>query len=167
MEIKSDQNEFVHFVASMIIPLEKRAYLLCGDWHDAEDLVQITLMNMYTHWNSLRDHPKLGGYARKALFITYLSEHRRAFRKHEVPSLSAPELEIIQSPIDDRVTLVTAIERLDGDQRAMVLLRFWGGFTIQEIAEVLDCSTSTVTSRTRQALKTLRRLLVATGQRLV
>lgn len=166
VEIKDNQYEFVHFVVFTRGYLQKRAYSLCGDWNDAEDLVQITLMNIYIRWGSLRDHPKLGSYARKTLFTTYLSEHRRPFRKHEIISPSAPELEIVQQPIDERITLVAALERLDSRQRAMVLLRFWGGFTTQEVAEALDCSTNTVTSGTRQALKSLRRLLIGNEQRL-
>lgn len=167
MAVRRDQYEFVHFATFARRYLTKRAYLLCGDWHDAEDLVQITLMNMYIRWSGLRDHQKLGVYAQKALFLTYLSEYRRPFRKHEVPAPSASELEIVQLPIDEHIALITALERLDIVQRAMVLLRFWVGFTIEEIAEELHCSTNTVTSQTRQALKTLRRLLVATRQRSV
>ena len=46
--------EFREFMRDRASPLHQSAYLLCGDWHLADDLVQDTLVKAYQHWPRVR-----------------------------------------------------------------------------------------------------------------
>ena len=59
--------EFTAFVAARRAQLRRTAYLLCGDWHAAEDLVQIALAKLYAAWPRLRQDVTPDAYARRTL----------------------------------------------------------------------------------------------------
>lgn len=63
---------FEEFTAARYGALRRTAYLLCGDWHLAEDLVQSTLIKVYARWPRLRDPDTAGGYARTTLVRTFV-----------------------------------------------------------------------------------------------
>ena len=46
-----DEVEFEGFVRSIQYWLRREAYDICGDWYEAEDLVQATLFSVYQRWN--------------------------------------------------------------------------------------------------------------------
>jgi hypothetical protein len=57
--------------------LQWEAYRLCGDWHEAEDLVQETLHKVSRRWEHLGERDVLGGYTHRTLLHTFISERRR------------------------------------------------------------------------------------------
>lgn len=46
---RADEDEYRQFVAVRLEPLRRTAYLLCRDWHTADDLVSITIGKLYRH----------------------------------------------------------------------------------------------------------------------
>src|SRR3954469_8170068 len=52
------------------------AYLLCGDWHRAEDLVQVAFTKLYLAWDRVARHDSLDGYVRQTLVRSFLDERR-------------------------------------------------------------------------------------------
>lgn len=68
--------EFTEFVAARAPWLRKVAYLLCGDWHRADDLVQESVTKLYVRWSRLSRLENLDGYARTVLVNTFLAEQR-------------------------------------------------------------------------------------------
>jgi DNA-directed RNA polymerase specialized sigma24 family protein len=49
----SDEAEFTEFAAAMIRRLRRTAYLMCGDWHRAEDASQDALVKVYRRWHRI------------------------------------------------------------------------------------------------------------------
>jgi RNA polymerase sigma-70 factor (sigma-E family) len=147
---------FAEFVEMTWVSLHREAYRLCHDWHEAEDLVQLTLHRIYDRWSSLRDRHELRSYSRRALLHVFVSERRRARWRHEVTTVDLPERAASTGVAEDRLTLLTAIATLPDRQRMVILLRFWHDLTAEQTAQVLDCPRGTVTSQTHRALSSLR-----------
>src|SRR6185312_10598962 len=86
----SDEEDFRQFAASRQSQLLRSAYLLCGDWHGAEDLVQTAFGQLYRSWRRVKrvEHPD--AYAKQVLYRCHLSAHRRK-RVPTVPIESVPE----------------------------------------------------------------------------
>ena len=68
---------FTDYFASRSGALRGTAYLLCGDWHRAEDLVQTAFVKLYRAWNRVTAHDTIDAYTRRILVRTYLDENRR------------------------------------------------------------------------------------------
>jgi DNA-directed RNA polymerase specialized sigma24 family protein len=76
------EDELNQYVQGRYLALRRTAFLLCGDWHRAEDLVQGTLIKVAVA--SRRRHiDSLDAYARQVLLRLFLEENRRLWRKRE------------------------------------------------------------------------------------
>jgi len=153
------QHPFDAFARSNHERLRWEAYRLCGNWHDADDLVQTLLIKLYLVWGKLHQADRLSAYSRLALQRTYISEHRRARWGREISRSELPELPASVNhahSAEDRLTLLYALRSLAPRQRAVVLLRYWYDHSIDETARILGCSPGTVSSQTFHALRTLR-----------
>jgi RNA polymerase sigma-70 factor (sigma-E family) len=138
--------------------VRRAAYLLCGDWDQAEDLAQTALVKVYLAWPRLRRRDELNGYVRRVVFRSWLDERRRPWRRERstdpVPDTAAPA-----DQLDERVTLRRALAAVPPRQRAVLVLRFFEDLGVAECALVLGCSEGTVRSQTARGLATLRRTL--------
>jgi DNA-directed RNA polymerase specialized sigma24 family protein len=74
-----DERRYVEFVAGRLGWLRKVAYLLCQDWHAADDLAQATITRLYVHWGRAVRADNLDGYARRVLVREFLGERRTAW----------------------------------------------------------------------------------------
>lgn len=149
-------DDFRAFVSARQQALMRTAYLLTGDIHLAEDLLQSVLIKVAGHWRKVsRGHPE--AYTRKALVNQYISWKRRPRR--EVLSAAPPEQ---GASYDDaalhRIVLRQALDKLAPKQRAVIVLRYWEDLTEAQTAEALGCSVGTVKSQTHHALARLRTL---------
>ncbi|GLI03356.1 SigE family RNA polymerase sigma factor [Phytohabitans aurantiacus] len=156
-----DQAEFEAFVQAIRPWLRGEAYAICGDWHEADDLVQVALCLVYQHWDRLERRTELGAYSRRIVLRSFLSERRRSRWRHEVATAVGIDAATRASDtaVDDRQMLLPALRRLGPRQRAVVVLRFLGDFSVEQTARALGCTTATVTSQTVRALDALRRNL--------
>ena len=76
--VPTPQDEtFVDYVRRREPSLLRIAYLITGDAHHAEDLVQTTLAKLYAHWDEITDPASLDGYVRRILVNTNNSAWRR------------------------------------------------------------------------------------------
>ncbi|WUH89404.1 SigE family RNA polymerase sigma factor [Streptomyces sp. NBC_00433] len=151
--------DFSRFVGARWRALTHTAYLLTGDFHEAEDLVQATLAKVYPHWRRVRTETA-EHYVRRALVNTNRSRHRR----RRVVQLLLPSLPDT-SAVDngggaqqgaERDVLVRALSELPERQRAVVVLRYWEDLSAEEVAATLRCSVGTVKSQASRALAKLR-----------
>jgi Sigma-70 region 2 len=67
------EQEFRVFVQEIAAPLHRVAFLLCGDWYLADDLVQETLATTYSHWRKVQGAENPSAYVRRIL----INEARR------------------------------------------------------------------------------------------
>ena len=149
--------EFTAYVVARSRLLRRSAYLLCGDWHRAEDLTQTALTKVYVAWARVSRADNVDGYVRTLLVRTYLDEERTRWRR-ERPT-GEPLDGVRPDPAadtDERLDLVRALGALPARQRAAVVLRCWEDLSIAEVARTLDCSEGTVKSQTSRGLAVLR-----------
>jgi RNA polymerase sigma-70 factor (sigma-E family) len=150
-------SDFDEFARSRQTLLRRSAYLLCGDWHLAEDLTQTALAKLYAVWRKVRmDSPD--SYARKVLFRTFVDETRRR-RWWERPSAHEYDVAAPAHDPDLRLMLLAALRQVPARSRAVLVLRFWEDQSVEQTATALGCSTGTVKSQTSRGLATLRRIL--------
>ncbi|MCO1579729.1 SigE family RNA polymerase sigma factor [Crossiella sp. SN42] len=155
----ADHNaEFVEFVRTRGAGLRRTAFLLCGDWHRAEDLVQSTLIKLYKAWRRLEAHGAIEPYARQVLVRTAIDESRRFWRR-EKSTAEPPDLPTAQTGAEVAVDVRRALAALPKRQRAVVVLRFWEDLPVQEVARLLGCTEGTVKSQSAKGLAALRKSL--------
>ena len=156
------EDEFVAYYAARAGQLRKTAYLLCGDWHLAEDLTQVTFTKLYQSWRRIERRDALDQYARRVLLRTFLDERRRPWRREHSTLPDSPALDSVshdESGLPDRMLLRTALTRIPKRRRAVLVLRFWLDLSTEQAADLLGCSTSTVRSQTSRGLDDLRDVL--------
>ena len=152
--------EFTAYVGARARLLRRSAYLLCGDWHRAEDLTQTALTKVYLAWSRVRRADNVDAYVRTVLVRAFLDEERRAWRR-EKPT--GEPLDTVRpdgsGQVDARLDLIAALGTLPPRQRAAVVLRCWEDLPIATVAKALDCSEGTVKSHTSRGLDALRAVL--------
>jgi RNA polymerase sigma-70 factor (sigma-E family) len=136
------------------------AFLLCGNWHRAEDLVQTTFLKLYRAWHRIGRHEALDAYTRQILVRTFLHEARGGFfRREQVSDEQADRVAPAADSLEDRMVLLHALAKVPPRQRATLVLRFWEDMSVEETARVLGSSTGTVKSQTARGLANLRGLI--------
>ena len=156
--MRAGDQEFIEFAAAASGRLRRTAFLLCGDWHTAEDLAQTALAKVYVSWQKIERRGAEQAYASRVLVNTYLADQRTK-RSGEVLISEPPELVAPSTAPDVRIVVLQALATLPPRARAVVVLRFYADLSVEQAAEVLGCSTGNVKSQTARALDKLRPLL--------
>jgi RNA polymerase sigma-70 factor (sigma-E family) len=156
--------EYVEYVTARLPALRRFAYLLCGDEHSGDDLVQQTVTKLYERWRRARTADNLDGYVRTMLLRVFLDEKRRpwssrVFLVGEPLERSAPA----GPDVEQRAVLRAALAGVPRRQRAVLVLRFLCDLPVDEVARLLDCSAGNVKSQTHHGLARLRRQLGEPG----
>jgi RNA polymerase sigma-70 factor (sigma-E family) len=148
---------FEAFVSARAASLSRTAYLLTGNHHSAEDLLQVALSRVAARWPQVRDgRPE--AYTRRVMINEFTSWRRRRWygerpAEHIDERLTAPDLAV---SVVRRVVVARALARLTARQRAVLVLRFYEDLSEAEAAETLGCSVGTVKSQTHLALARIR-----------
>ncbi|MEU1836424.1 SigE family RNA polymerase sigma factor [Micromonospora chersina] len=154
-------SEFDSFVRTRTPALLRSAYLLTGDQHLAEDLVQSALARTHRSWSRLHDSGNAEAYTRKIIYHLQVSWWRRRRVAESMPG-DLPEPRGGGSVPDHaqqttlRLTLRAALAKLSAKQRAVLVLRFFEDRTETEAADLLGVTVGTVKSQTSKALAKLR-----------
>jgi RNA polymerase sigma-70 factor (sigma-E family) len=157
----SRDEEFSAFVRARRMDLLRSACLLtAGDIHLAEDLVQTALARLYVAWPKVRRSGSEGAYVWRIIVNAHIDETRRASRRRErimsaVPETTAPDVRPGVYGGDVRAALAA----LPAGMRAAVVLRHWLDLSVEQTAELLNCSEGTVKSQTAKGAARLRSLL--------
>lgn len=150
-------NEFVQFVLASQPQLLRLAYLVCGDWHRAEDIVQTALTKLYVRWSHVRRDEGAQPYVRRTVVNAAIDERRRPWRReHPVPEL--PEMPQEDSQSMD-AAVIDALMSLAAKQRAVIVLRYIEDLDVAQTADILGISPGTIKSQAAKALATLRKRL--------
>ena len=159
---EADLVGFDDFANARTQQLFRVAYLMCGDWHEAQDLVQTCLAKLFVSWNRIHRVENLEGYARKVLLHTYLSQ-RRLKRSREIPTAEFGER---YAPDDDpelRLTLIAALRELPPRNRAVVVLRYFEDYSVEAVADLLGTTVPAIKSINTRSLRQLRTVLGTDG----
>ena len=158
--MNADQEaEYRAFVTAQFESLRRTAYLLCRNWHTADDLVSITLGKLYRHWRRVSSADSPHAYARGVLTNAWLDERRRPWRREDsVDALPEGSTASIDGAVADRQTLLDLLDRLPAGRRAVVVLRYYCDLSVEETADVLGISIGTVKSQAAKGLGALRLL---------
>ncbi|MFF2045624.1 SigE family RNA polymerase sigma factor [Kitasatospora sp. NPDC058170] len=160
MAKQARDEEFTEYVASRSGWLRKVAYLLCGDWHRADDLVQESVTKLYVNWPRAGRVENVDGYARKVLVNTFLAEQRSPWWRRTTRTGIEPDTEGVSVDLDASLDLRQALAALPPRQRATVVLRYYCDLTVDQAADALGCSSGNVKSQTSRGLETLRTTLL-------
>ena len=140
-------------------PLLRFAAALCGSRSLAEDVMQEVLLKAHPRWDTIQAADRPDSYLRRMVVNEYLNWRRKWSRI--LPHLDV-EIFVTDHAADpatglaDRDLLVAELARLPRRQRTVLVLRYYGGHTDIEIADLMRCSPSTVRSYAARALATLR-----------
>ncbi|GHJ44471.1 RNA polymerase sigma24 factor [Catellatospora sp. TT07R-123] len=153
------QEEFTAYFAARSGLVRRSAYVLCGDWHAADDLAQEAFIRLAGSWHRMRDPAAVDAYMRTCLVRSYLREQRRSWRRHEdtVGDLpDAPDAAGLEDDRLQRLALVRALRSVPPRQRAALVCRYLWDLDVADTARILGCSTGTVKSQTARALDHLK-----------
>jgi RNA polymerase sigma-70 factor (sigma-E family) len=155
----SERADFEAFVSARAAALRRTAFLLCGDWHEAEDVVQTALTKLYLAWHRVEKRDGIDAYARQIVVRCLLDQRRRGWRR-ESPVGALPDRPVREADgSDDRETLLAALATVPLQQRTVLVLRYWEDLSIAESARILRISEGAVKSATSRGLDNLRRSL--------
>lgn len=150
---------FAEYFAARSDAMRSTAYLLCGDWHRAEDLVQTAFTKLYLVWNRVARHEALDAYTRQILVRAFLDERRRGWWRRERVSAENTDRPVPSDSPENRLVMLQALAAVPPRQRAVLVLRYWEDLSVEESAALLGCSPGTVKSQAARGLETLRGLL--------
>lgn len=148
--------EFVEFAGANSARLQRAAYLLTGDRHQAEEAAQAALVRVYASWGRVRRRDPYA-YARTVLANLVTDQWRRPIREYATEHL--PERPAPRDLADDvarRRWLVSALQTLSPRERTVVVLRHFFDATEVDVARELNLSLGTVKSLNSRALAKLR-----------
>ena len=152
----SERTGFAEYVGARRPLMYRTAWVLCGDPHQAEDLVQHVLTKLYVAWPRVSRMDSVDGYVRRMLVNANVDRLRR---RREHTGLEGWDRPAESDDTDAVLDLRDALSRLaPGQRRALVLRHLWG-LSVDETAVALGVAPGTVKSQTADAMTRLRTLL--------
>ena len=164
-QLKRD-SEYLEYVTAKGPWLRRIAFLLCQDWHRADDLVQSTITKLYINWPKVAkvDHPD--SYVRAILVNLFLAEQRspwwhRVTISSEPIEAEAPDAERQIADLGLRLHLGDALAAIPPRQRTSLVLRYYCDLSLEQTAEIMGCSVGTVKSQSARGLSAVRAVMAA------
>ncbi len=155
-----NERDFDRFVAESTTGLLRTAYLMVGDLHEAEDLVQETLLKVARRWPRVRRMDHAVPYARRILINLALRDRsKRSRRRTELSETGGEQPGVSATALDPHDELHNALAGLPPRQRAVLVLRYFLDLPETEVAAALHCSVGTVKSTASRALARLEQTL--------
>ncbi|MGW7260771.1 SigE family RNA polymerase sigma factor [Streptomyces sp. NPDC054834] len=154
--------DFQDFVVGRWPRLMRTAFLLTGEQHAAEDLVQSTLEQAFVAWRRVGSADDPEAYVRRVMINAHARRHRRRLKEFLAPRdvsglvREVPDTGDRITQADDRNTLLAALAQLPVRQRQAVVLRYWEDLTETQTAVAMGCSVGTVKSSAAKGIAKLR-----------
>lgn len=154
----ADEQAFAEYFRARRDTVRRTAFLLCGDWHRADDHAQSAFVALHRHWRKIREPRAMDAWVRKTLVRAVVDESRRPWRR-ERSTDRTPEVAGVDTDVATRTALVDALRKVPARQRAVLVLRYLEGLDVAGTAAALGCSEGTVKSQTSHGLAALRGIL--------
>ena len=160
-----EEAEFAVYVTARRDRVRRTAYLICGDWHRADDLTQIAFIKLYGAWQGIRNRAALDSFVRSCLVRAAVDESRRPWRLERAVEVlpEVPDVSDLSDLVADRAVIRQALEEVPPGQRVVLVLRYFEGSSVAEVARILDCSEGNVKSQTARGLAALKAALIRLG----
>jgi RNA polymerase sigma-70 factor (sigma-E family) len=157
------RQDFAEFVAARSRQLMRLAYVLTGDQHLAEDLLQNALVKAAAHWGRIHSSPE--AYVRRIMYREQANWLRRRARRPETAMAEVPAESAggDAARVEARLALRDAVAALPPRMRAVLVLRYLEDLPESQVADILGCSVGTVRSQNHRAVAQLRLALPALG----
>lgn len=158
---ESGEREFAAYFGARRDAVRRTAYLLCGDWHRADDHAQSAFVALHRNWRKIRDHGALDAWVRRTLVRAMVDESRRPWRRERATEVlpDGPRAGDAGDAVATRQALVGALRSVPPRQRAVLVLRYFDDLDVVATAAALGCSEGTVKSQTAHGLAALRAAL--------
>jgi RNA polymerase sigma-70 factor, ECF subfamily len=156
---RGDHDAFAILAGATVGRLDAAARLILRDPERAKDAVQEAFVRAWRDLPTLRDPARFDAWLRRLVVHACLNEARRTRRRpHEVELLSFdhPPTTDAATDLADRDELERGFRRLEPDQRAVVVLHYYLGYPLPEVAALLGVPVGTAKSRLHRALQVLR-----------
>jgi RNA polymerase sigma-70 factor (ECF subfamily) len=160
---RGDREAFTTLAFELSDRLFAVAHRILRDFDAAGDALQVTLLRIWQDLPGLRDAELIEGWSYRILVRACHDQLRRQRRRAMVLEV-LPPVAAEPGPDDavvDRDQLERAFRRLSTEQRAAVVLQYYRGLTLPEIAEILGVPVGTVRSRLHYAKRAMRAAIEA------
>lgn len=145
-------SDLLEELAEQLLPL---AAALAGQPGEAEVLLQDTLTRVFERIGQVRDRHSIGAWARRILIRSFIDE-RRSSRNQRIVELEVAAAQVAPERPDEFIDLRRAVERLPKRDRALLVMHYWLGLTLEDCAHEFGVPTGTAKSRLNAALRRLR-----------
>src|SRR3954447_2165211 len=117
----AEEDAFQAYAGARLPVLLRTGYLLCGDWHRAQDAVSTALSKLYAAWGRASRADNLDAYVHRILTRSLADEARRPWRREQaveaLPEPPGTDGEDGDTAIDDRLELRGLLAALPPRQR--------------------------------------------------
>lgn len=151
--------EYTEYLRVRLPRLHRVAYLLCGDGHRAEDIVQAVALTLYVKWDRISRVDNIDAYVNRMLLREFLRGQRLAWARVVLTDRTPDRPARPAADVEERDAVLTALARLGPGQRAVLVFRYFCDLPVAEVAAVLGCSEGNVKSQTARGLAALRAML--------
>ena len=158
--LDGEKQAFAVLVKRYQRPVRAMALGALGDYHSAADVSQDVFLKAYEELSKLRKRDAFGPWLMRIAHRCALDSVRRRPRATHLEPEVAEALESANGQLDeDKQRLLAAVVRLPKAERQVVMLRYFSGHSVKEVADVVDRGVGTVTKQLSRAHSRLRRIL--------
>ena len=156
---RGDRDAFAALAALFVARLDAAARLILRDHELARDAVQEGFLGAWRNLPTLRDPDRFEAWLRRLVFRSCIDVLRRRGRRPievELLEIDGPPVADIASLIADRDLLELALRRLAPEQRAVIVLHYYLGMPLPDVAAALGIPIGTAKSRHHRSLALMR-----------
>jgi RNA polymerase sigma-70 factor (ECF subfamily) len=155
---KQPPEELVSFCSAQQVRLRGLLTVYCGDADLAGELAQEALARLCMSWNRVRRMANPQAWLTRVALNLANSHYRRRRAERRATERSARRAERVHVDPDgaDAVAIRSAVARLPQRPRSALVLRYYAGFSVAEVADLMGCPEGTVKTLTRKAIASLR-----------
>lgn len=162
---RGDHDAFAELARAAVVRLDQAARLILRDPELARDAVQEGLIRAWRDLPKLRDPERFDAWLHRLTVNSCIDITRRRRRRPmevELTPIHAPAVADAAARLADRDLVDRVLRRLDERERAIVVLHYFLGMPLTEVASTLGIPTGTVKSRLHRALSEMR-IAIANG----
>jgi RNA polymerase sigma-70 factor (ECF subfamily) len=161
-----DHDAFAALAGPAVARLDAAARLILRDPELARDAVQDGFIRAWRNLPALRDPDKFDAWLRQLVVHACIDITRRRRRRAievELTPIDGPVIGDMAAAIADRELLDEALRHLDPEWRAVVVLHYFLGMPLPDVASTLGIPLGTAKSRLHRSLGAMRASIVADG----